>query len=501
MNFEKILDEVYIQEKLPDFLASEYNLISCLKNGVNKSVYLVEDNKTNKKCILKCSEADYTALLRREYSILEKLKDVIKVPQPIFFEERHGRGYLMREYIAGETISDKVEKNKLSEDDAFEVVRKVCSVIGKLHSLKPPVILRDIKPENIIVSDNECIIIDFDTAREWDKNATSDTEYIGTKNTAAPEQFGYSQSDIRTDVYAVGKLMTYMMTGGYDVDQVQNSKAKRIIRKCTSFSPEKRYHSVNGVSKATKFNTVKFATAIMAVLAILIAAVFFLFERENYEMSPTNTYGFTRQAKTKNEKMVSEALDCIDLQSDTTVRGERSKREMINFMLKKSQYAVFGGENWPTLAATDEKYYIQFVSDVNLEKLDGTQTITLDTNSSASMSAGWYISGVVYTEEISLQSYRVYIDGEAGKYDCDTVAAFFRRNLQAAEHIRIDETRSMSFVSCNDEGFYFIEYGSDDNTDRHLRLRYYTFEEFTHYVNNLNKQMWYYEIDESLNPQ
>ena len=115
------------------------------------------------------------------------------------------------------------------------------------------------------------------------------------------------------------------------------------------------------------------------------------------------------------------------------------------------------------------------------------------------MSTGWFISGVVYTQDVSLQSFRVYIDGNAGEYKTDEFAAYMKKHLQADEHIRIDETRSMAFVSCDDNVFYFIEYGSNDDSDCHLRLRYYSFDDFISYLNGLNKQVWYYEIEQSIN--
>lgn len=84
---------------------------------------------------------------------------------------------------------------------------------------------------------------------------------------------------------------------------------------------------------------------------------------------------------------------------------------MIEYLLNDSQYAVFGGEDWPCLATDDEDSFISVVSDAGLEAIDGTQAINLDTKSSASMSTGWYVSSVVYTEEVSLLSYRAYLDG------------------------------------------------------------------------------------------
>lgn len=181
------------------------------------------------------------------------------------------------------------------------------------------------------------------------------------------------------------------------------------------------------------------------------------------------------------------------------MRAGRTKRQMIEYLLNDSQYAVFGGEDWPCLATDDEDSFISVVSDAGLEAIDGTQAINLDTKSSASMSTGWYVSSVVYTEEVSLLSYRPYLDGIPGSYSAESVERFFREHLQAGEQIRIDETRSMSFISCTDSGFYFIEYGSDDNSDTHLRLRYYSYADFSDYLNQVGKQLWYYEIEPAIN--
>lgn len=218
-----------------------------------------------------------------------------------------------------------------------------------------------------------------------------------------------------------------------------------------------------------------------------------------YTLSPTNNYSFTEQASAASDKMVTDALELINKQSDGAVRAGKTKRQMVEYLLNDSQYAVFGGDVWPCRATVDENMFISYVTDAHLADIDGTTMIKLDTKSSASMSTGWYVSAVVYTEDISIQSYRVYIDGVSGNFEAEQLARFFKKHLQAGEHIRIDETRSMSFVSCNDNGFYFIEYGSDDNSDCHLRFRYYSFREFADYLNAMGRQIWYYEIDPSLN--
>lgn len=504
MDFEEKLKEIYVQPSLPKELAEKFTMLSCLKYGESKQIYLIEENGSGNRCVLKCADGEYEPLLKKECLMLKKAGGAIHCPAVVSYTKSNGTGYLIREYISGETIRELVEKQKVSETEVYRIISGVCANLEKLHALEPPVIMRDIKPENIVVSDGECIMIDFDAAREWKEDRDSDTEYIGTRATAAPEQFGYSQTDKRTDIYAVGMLMTYMLTEGYSVSEIRSRKARSIAEKCTQFSPDRRYKSVSAIREAIKRGKkplIIAATVAVVASAAVLTPVFFLNrpQKNVYTISPTNTYAFTLQADDLSDEMVKTALESVDKQAGGTVRAGKTKRQMIEYILNDSRYAVFGGKNWPCNTTEDERYFIRYVNDENLAQIDGTISIKLDTNSSASMSTCWWVSGVVYTEDISHQSYRVYVDGDAGKYKESVVEECFRKYIQAGEHIRIDETRSMSFVSCDDNGFYFIEYGSDDNSDHHLRFRYYTFSDFVSYLNSLNKQIWYYEIDAVLN--
>lgn len=395
MEFENEFNSVYVQPTLPADLAERYRIVSCLKYTDQKQIYLIEDIAAENKYIMKYAYGSFASLLKKERSVLEMAGSVISCPRIIEFAEEAEYGYIIREYISGETIVDIVERGELSEKEAFDITKKVCATLQKLHSLEPLIIVRDIKPENIVIREDECVFIDFDAAREWNEDGST------------------SQND--------------------------------------------------------------------------------------YIMSDSNTFSFTKQANSFSDPIVDSALTQIDGQAGGAVRAGRSKREMIEYLLNDSQYAVFGGETWPCRATSNEDYFISYVGDNELSGIDGTTTIKLDSKSSASMSTGWFISGVVYTEDVSLQSFRVYIDGNAGEYKTDEFAAYMKKHLQAGEHIRIDETRSMAFVSCDDNGFYFIEYGSNDNSDCHLRLRYYSFDDFISYLNALNKQVWYYEIEQSPN--
>ena len=85
-------------------------------------------------------------------------------------------------------------------------MHQLCECLDTLHTLNPPIIHRDIKPENIIYHDNKVTLLDFGIARFLDSKKSKDTLILGSVGYAAPEQFGFHQSDARTDLYAVGVL-------------------------------------------------------------------------------------------------------------------------------------------------------------------------------------------------------------------------------------------------------------------------------------------------------
>ena len=130
----------------------------------------------------------------------------------------------------------------------------VCDVLEHLHNLPQPVIHRDLKPENILIQENGYLkIIDFNTAKQYEDGKDNDTVIIGTRKYAAPEQFGFSQSDARTDIYAMGVLMNYLLTKRYPDEYLYIAESPRekvmsgIIRKCTEFSPDSRYQTATAL--------------------------------------------------------------------------------------------------------------------------------------------------------------------------------------------------------------------------------------------------------------
>lgn len=238
--------------QLPEKLEKEYEVISCLKHTEQKQVYLLRQKATGKKVVLKCGLGMYQVILKEECGLLMQMRGN-GFPKVVAWEEQEDMYFLVREYVEGDTLKELMEKEEtLTRREALEMTAQVCRLLNRLHSQKPPVIYRDVKPQNVVrTSQGECVLIDLDTARIYKEGVEEDTVFMGTRGLASPEQYGYQQTDVRTDVYGVGMLLLYLVTGGYDRGDLerQPQKVKKVIETCTAFNPKERYSSVQEVEK------------------------------------------------------------------------------------------------------------------------------------------------------------------------------------------------------------------------------------------------------------
>lgn len=237
---------------LPNRLQNSYQVINCLKETGGKETYLLSDTQHH-LYILKTGTAQHIPLMQQEYNILLHLETAKEsfYPQCIDFWIEDDTGYLLRSHIKGTSLAKYLEnKGCLSTEEILHISLQICCIIEHLHQQQPPIIHRDIKPENFIISkdSNRLYLIDFDTARQFHPDKSRDTQLMGTPSHAAPEQFGFYQSDFRTDIYGIGKTILYLATKDTeDTDDITDTLPKplcKIIRRCISFSPDKRYSSV-----------------------------------------------------------------------------------------------------------------------------------------------------------------------------------------------------------------------------------------------------------------
>lgn len=169
------------------------------------------------------------------------------------------------EYIDGEALSCK----NTPSDRVHQLFSELCDAISALHSVG--VIHRDIKPSNIMLtSEGHIKLIDFDAARVKKINQDKDTAFIGTDGFAPPEQYGFEQTDERSDIYALGVTMKLILGDGFE-----KSPYRAVVEKCLKFSPDQRYPSVMAVKKALAFykNRKNVLLSSISVAAVAIIAV------------------------------------------------------------------------------------------------------------------------------------------------------------------------------------------------------------------------------------
>lgn len=220
-------------------ISGEYELISEIKTEGASKLFLLYDKVCGRKVLMKSGKSE---LIENEARTLSELSGK-GIPALYGCFERDGKAYLFRQYIEGRTLREYSENfGAFPIKKAAELGVKVCEIISRLHCSDPPVIHRDIKADNIILTANEEIyLIDFGISREYNSSAARDTCVMGTLSSAPPEQFGYGQTDERSDIYSLGVLLREMTEAEC---KKSAGKLSAVIKKCTMFSPEDRYKSV-----------------------------------------------------------------------------------------------------------------------------------------------------------------------------------------------------------------------------------------------------------------
>ena len=245
---------------LPEDMQEHWTVYECLKESEDSSTFLVKETATGILCVLKWGRNRQAEFLRNEMEIMKKMADrkLSGVPKAYRIFEENGEVYLVREYIEGMSLAQMVlQKGGISEAEICRISRKICQTAEQFQNPDEPMIHRDIKPENIVVTPgDEVVFIDFGTMRSYKKDGSRDTFVVGTRGTAAPEQYGYTQTDQRTDVYAIGQTMLYMVSESYEMNQLSecavSRRMKKIIEKACSFEPDKRYGDAAQLRRAVE---------------------------------------------------------------------------------------------------------------------------------------------------------------------------------------------------------------------------------------------------------
>ena len=276
------------ESEYPRELTAKYELMECLADKAETRTLLAVDREDGSKCAVKCYLRGSALFDRSEPEELRKVRwKPEEGPSPRFVAEyRNGEmRCVLREYVPGDTLSELAERRSFTEKEVLEIGLQLCDQLDVLHSMDPPVIHRDIKPQNVVIRpDGKAVLIDYGIARVRSDNET-DTVAFGTQGFAPPEQYGYSQTDARSDIYSLGVLLNWLLYRDTKIAGRGPSALDKVIARCAAFDPQKRYGDVRQVKRALvaarpeergKRGVLYFAAAVLvAVLAVagLTAAV------------------------------------------------------------------------------------------------------------------------------------------------------------------------------------------------------------------------------------
>ena len=186
------------------------------------------------------------------------------------------------EYISGKPLSEL----QIPAKQLPEIVCEICDGLTTLHAAG--VIHRDIKPSNIMLAEDGHIrIIDFDAARIKKSDADKDTAFIGTDGFAAPEQYGFMQTDERSDIYALGVTIKLLARENY-----AHSKLRPVAEKCMRFDPNKRYRSAANIKTSItlrRFRAIPIAVSIAIVAGVGISVFWVNAKPDVVPVSATET--------------------------------------------------------------------------------------------------------------------------------------------------------------------------------------------------------------------
>ena len=251
---------------LERYLGDTYELVDTLKNSEQGFVVVVYDKRAKRLCTMKQRELKCLPI----YQTLKAL-DNPHVPQIYRLFERNGKLIVVEEHIDGQTLEELLIYQQVDETLAEKILLQMCECLSVLH--KKNIIHRDLKPSNIMLKEKSFVkLIDFGIARIFKPERTADTELMGTRGYAPPEQFGlfdFGQTDRRSDIYALGITLKNLLGRGYD------GWLKKILDKCTAIEPSQRFQSAEelraAVSHRKKF---WFARKIFIVACLGFSIIF-----------------------------------------------------------------------------------------------------------------------------------------------------------------------------------------------------------------------------------
>lgn len=205
-----------------------------------KNIVLVQDIRNSELCVKKTLDIYSRDVYEQLASV--RIEGVPAVKECVADD---GKLIVVEEYVQGRSLKQVLdEQGLLNEEQAYDIAVQLADVLVRLHQLEPAIVHRDIKPSNIIIEKNGHVnLIDFNAARHVNADKNEDARMLGTVYFAAPEQFGFGQSDERTDIYGLGATINYIMTGDKPGAGIAECRFSDILKKCLMVDAKDRYQS------------------------------------------------------------------------------------------------------------------------------------------------------------------------------------------------------------------------------------------------------------------
>ena len=234
---------------------ASYKEVRPISESETQSIHIIKDEAANRSYVRKRLHSDeqldfYSRLIFLKHENLVRIYDVFREGSSIV---------IIEEYVRGQTLQAIMEGGGPARNKAAGYMAQICDILAYLHSQKPPIILGDIQPDKIMLSQNGTLkLLDFKTSGAH----------------AAPESRSGGQADHRADVYAAGVLLREMISGGGEGKSAgSGDKLSKIADRCTQSDPGKRYQNVSALRKALGSGGFSFGkTAAVLAAALLVCA-------------------------------------------------------------------------------------------------------------------------------------------------------------------------------------------------------------------------------------